>query len=296
MRVLTYNVHGWRAEDGRSNEDLVAEVIGDAAADIVGLNEVFNPGPAAGGGVPATPGAPAGPALRLRRDATRPSRPRASPYGNAVLSRWPIMALARRTISPQMVSYGKRGLLWCVASPALPARGTAHRLRDPSRPPRKTCAWHSGRGEHLAARPRPAAPAPGRLQRAGRGRLSVARRAEGWPRTRAQRGWPARPSTCSAPCSERACGCLVHAKRTGRRDLPRGPARAAHRLSSPQPAPPRCAVAGPGWATGASSASDPPAGAGGLDRFRATYNGRSHERRGHRSFERLPARRGRRAI
>lgn len=119
MRVLTYNVHGWRAEDGRSNEDLVAEVIGDAAADIVGLNEVFNPGPAQGEACLQRLALRLG--LHYAFGATQPAHPHPAhpPYGNAVLSRWPIMAHAAHHLSPQ-VSYGKRGLL--EARIALPAR------------------------------------------------------------------------------------------------------------------------------------------------------------------------------
>ncbi|MCX7669215.1 MAG: endonuclease/exonuclease/phosphatase family protein, partial [Anaerolineae bacterium] len=48
MRVLTYNIHGWRssAPEGTLNLDALAQVIGEARADLVGLNEVFHPHPA----------------------------------------------------------------------------------------------------------------------------------------------------------------------------------------------------------------------------------------------------------
>ncbi len=43
MRVVTYNIHGWRTTDDRPNLDLVASVLADTQADIIGLNEVFYP-------------------------------------------------------------------------------------------------------------------------------------------------------------------------------------------------------------------------------------------------------------
>ncbi len=110
MKVLTYNVHGWQAPEGGSNLDLVTEVIAASAADVVGLNEVFHPA-----------GAPDECPLRLLAarlgmayafGATQPADPHPDhpPYGNALLSRWPIMAHAAHHLSPA-ISYGKRGLL-----------------------------------------------------------------------------------------------------------------------------------------------------------------------------------------
>lgn len=108
MRVLTFNVHGWLTADRRPNEDLVAEVIRDAAADIIGLNEVFAPDRSAAylQGVVRRLG------MHYAFGATQPADPHPPhpPYGNAVLSRWPIMAHAAHHLPPQ-VSYGKRGLL-----------------------------------------------------------------------------------------------------------------------------------------------------------------------------------------
>lgn len=110
MRILTYNVHGWRTADDRPNLDGVAAAIAASAADIIGLNEVFHPaGP--GEGAPL-----ANLAARLglhyvfgpaRPAAGAPSHP---PYGNALLSRWPIQAFAAHHLSPE-TPYGRRGLL-----------------------------------------------------------------------------------------------------------------------------------------------------------------------------------------
>ena len=43
MRIMTYNIRGWRTMDDRPNLDAVSDVILAAAPDIVGLNEVFHP-------------------------------------------------------------------------------------------------------------------------------------------------------------------------------------------------------------------------------------------------------------
>jgi endonuclease/exonuclease/phosphatase family metal-dependent hydrolase len=111
MKVLTYNVHGWLTPDGgAANVDLLAEIIAATGADMVGLNEVFQPWHA-----------PAGPALEVLADSlgmtyafgpTLPAEPApaAIPYGNALLSRWPILAYATHHLAPT-VSYGQRGLL-----------------------------------------------------------------------------------------------------------------------------------------------------------------------------------------
>ncbi len=117
MRVLTYNVHGWQTPDGKANVDLIAGVIEAAAPDVVGLNEVFH-----------TAGAAPTPALDVLAErlgmhyafgATQPNDPsKHPPYGNALLSRWPIQAYAAHHLAP-VVSYGKRGMLECrVARPS----------------------------------------------------------------------------------------------------------------------------------------------------------------------------------
>lgn len=110
MKVLTYNIHGWRALDDRSNLDLLASVIAESGADLVGLNEVFHPA--------ATPAGPALAVLAQRLGMSYAFGPTVSaepqpahpPYGNALLSRWPILAFAAHHLPP-MTTYGQRGLL-----------------------------------------------------------------------------------------------------------------------------------------------------------------------------------------
>ena len=43
MRLLTYNIHGWRTTGGHPNLNAVSALIDQTQADIIGLNEVFYP-------------------------------------------------------------------------------------------------------------------------------------------------------------------------------------------------------------------------------------------------------------
>jgi endonuclease/exonuclease/phosphatase family metal-dependent hydrolase len=115
IRVMTYNIHGWRTAHGAPNLDAVAQVIVRGGADIIGLNEVFHPRP-----VGADADQPAlaqlaerlgfhfvfGPCIRWPATDTLP----ASSYGNALLSRWPIIASAAHHLTP-IEGIEDRGLL-----------------------------------------------------------------------------------------------------------------------------------------------------------------------------------------
>ncbi len=100
----------WRTPGDASNVDMLASVIAATRADLVGLNEVFHPFP--------SPDGPALEALARRLGmvyAFGPAQPSAPapddiPYGNALLSRYPILAYAAHILSPT-VSYGRRGML-----------------------------------------------------------------------------------------------------------------------------------------------------------------------------------------
>ncbi len=118
VRLLTFNVHGWRRADGSSNVLGVADVIAATNADIVGINEVFHPQRAADHDLPADQTALAhiaenlgmqyvfGPCLRWPATESLPTHS----YGNALLSRWPIMAGAAHHLSP-IEGKEQRGLL-----------------------------------------------------------------------------------------------------------------------------------------------------------------------------------------
>jgi endonuclease/exonuclease/phosphatase family metal-dependent hydrolase len=114
MRVLTYNIHGWRTGDGAPNLEAVARLIAEAQADIVGLNEVYYPRAAPGLGGPALEGLAEGlgmhfvfgPCVRWPAQDQLP----ADAYGNALLSRWPIQASAAHHLTP-VPHKEQRGLL-----------------------------------------------------------------------------------------------------------------------------------------------------------------------------------------
>ncbi len=114
MKVLTYNIHGWRAPGPGSGEvfnlETLVQVIGDAGADLVGLNEVFHPRPAEGGAALELLSRRLG--MRYAFGLTVPSdrSPLGIPYGNAFLSRWPILAHAAHHL-PAGTDGECRGLL-----------------------------------------------------------------------------------------------------------------------------------------------------------------------------------------
>lgn len=122
MRILTYNIHGWKTADGRSNFEGVARLLEETGPDIIGLNEVFYPRQVVGADGPALEALAQrlgfhfvfGPCLRWPAQNDIP----ADAYGNALLSRWPIIASAAHHLTPkeedaQHVLAGKeqRGLL-----------------------------------------------------------------------------------------------------------------------------------------------------------------------------------------
>src|SRR4051794_1505527 len=114
MKILTYNIHGWRTQDGQPNLNGVIQVIEDTRADIVGLNEVDYPRVVAGAAGPALEALAQrlnmhfvfGPCLRWPAQDNMP----ADAYGNALLSRWPIIASAAHYLSP-VEGKEQRGLL-----------------------------------------------------------------------------------------------------------------------------------------------------------------------------------------
>lgn len=105
IRVVTYNIHGWRTTDGQPNLHAIADVLAATEADIIGLNEVYYPRAVAGDTQPALAALAArlgmgfvfGPCLRWPAQDTMP----ADAYGNALLSRWPIIASAAHHLTPK---------------------------------------------------------------------------------------------------------------------------------------------------------------------------------------------------
>lgn len=105
IRVLTYNIHGWLTADERPNLNLLTDVIASTGADVIGLNEVYYPRVMAGDARPALEALAArlgmyfvfGPCLRWPVQDNMP----ADAYGNALLSRWPILAHAAHHLTPK---------------------------------------------------------------------------------------------------------------------------------------------------------------------------------------------------
>ena len=98
MRIVTYNIRGWRTLDDKPNLHALTATLQAIGGDVVGLNEVFYPRTVAGESRPAlTVLAESlglhyvfGPCLRWPAQDDMP----ATAYGNAILSRWPIIASA----------------------------------------------------------------------------------------------------------------------------------------------------------------------------------------------------------
>jgi endonuclease/exonuclease/phosphatase family metal-dependent hydrolase len=122
MKLMTYNIRGWRTMDDRPNLSEIGDVIAAVQPDIVGLNEVFHPRVIDGhinshgsdDGVPALEVLAQrlgmnyvfGPCMRWPAQDDMP----ASAYGNAVLSRWPIVASAGHHLTA-VEGKEQRGLL-----------------------------------------------------------------------------------------------------------------------------------------------------------------------------------------
>lgn len=114
MKLLTYNIHYWQGTDGVIDVERAIEVIGASDADIIGLNEVYHPALLQGLDAPALE------YMAERLDMTfvygqaqgfdlafdRPGRS----FGNALLSRWPILASAGHHLPPAP-GHAPRGLL-----------------------------------------------------------------------------------------------------------------------------------------------------------------------------------------
>src|SRR5262249_48535929 len=94
MRLVTYNIHKARGMDGRTSIKRIANVLSGLDADIIALQEVFAVGDSAEGQVELIASELG---LRSAFGCTRHHRGR--PYGNAILSRWPILKSGDMDIS-----------------------------------------------------------------------------------------------------------------------------------------------------------------------------------------------------
>lgn len=135
MKIATFNIHGWRTADGHPNFDRLTQTLTTINADIIGLNEVFYPYGSHGDKAAIAPQladpsitTPAlellaaelgmhfvfGPCMRWPAQSEMPP----NAYGNAILSRWPIIASAAHHLTPKeeaqqkvLLDKEQRGLL-----------------------------------------------------------------------------------------------------------------------------------------------------------------------------------------
>lgn len=104
LTIATYNIHGAVGTDGRFAPQRIVDVVKEVGADIVALQEV----PLGGGGFPDV--------LHMLQDATGFEGAEGPTFqigerifGNAVLSRYPIVA--RRTVDLSVGKHEPRGAL-----------------------------------------------------------------------------------------------------------------------------------------------------------------------------------------
>lgn len=102
MRVLTYNLQGWRTIDDRPNLDLVADLLKGADADVIGLNEVYHPAPATTGSALGWLAGQLGMSYAFAACEARRLPGNSTPvsYGNALLSRAPIASASSGLFMP----------------------------------------------------------------------------------------------------------------------------------------------------------------------------------------------------
>ncbi len=98
MKILTYNIHRWQDAGGRDNTARVLEVLQAANADIIALNEVLHPHPWPAGDQPALQQVAAHLGMHYvfapAQGRELAFAPEPHNEGNALLSRWPILASA----------------------------------------------------------------------------------------------------------------------------------------------------------------------------------------------------------
>jgi len=116
MKLLTYNIHHWEGTDGRVDVTRVAKVIRESQADAVALNEVFHPAVTSPNDRPLLETMARyldmayvfGETLSFYPEAGFPA-----PYGNAFLTRYPIVS-AEAHLMVDLPGREQRGFLRAV--------------------------------------------------------------------------------------------------------------------------------------------------------------------------------------
>jgi endonuclease/exonuclease/phosphatase family metal-dependent hydrolase len=116
MRIVTYNIHKARGMDGRTSTRRIAKVLADLDADIIALQEIFAVCDSREGQVEALASELG---LNAAFGCTRLHRSR--PYGNAILTRWPILESREMDIS-----WMRRERRGCIRADLRTPCGTLH--------------------------------------------------------------------------------------------------------------------------------------------------------------------------
>jgi len=116
VRIVTYNIHKGRGMDGRVSIPRIIDVLSALEPDIVALQEVFAEGGSHRGQVETI-----AETLELHSAFGFTRHLRGRPYGNAILSRWPIVET--QDIDLSWVRRQERG---CIRADLKTPRGTLH--------------------------------------------------------------------------------------------------------------------------------------------------------------------------
>jgi endonuclease/exonuclease/phosphatase family metal-dependent hydrolase len=116
MKIVTYNIHKGRGMDGRVNIKRIADVLVDLNADIIALQEIFSSCDKREGQVETLASVLE---MNVAFGCTR--RRRGRPYGNAILSRWPI-----RLWRDMDISWLRRERRGCIRADLETPRGILH--------------------------------------------------------------------------------------------------------------------------------------------------------------------------
>jgi endonuclease/exonuclease/phosphatase family metal-dependent hydrolase len=116
MRIVTYNIHKGRGMDGRTSIKRIAKVLDDLDADIIALQEIFSVCDSFEGQAEMLASE-----LGLKQAFGCTRHRRGRPYGNAILSRWPIVSSQDLDISCH-----RRERRGCIRADLKTPRGTLH--------------------------------------------------------------------------------------------------------------------------------------------------------------------------